>query len=331
MKLFVITEAGRLTLIERPTPTPGAHEVLIKLHAVSINPRDVWVLKAADYFNLPLIPLSDAAGEVVAIGAAVTRVKIGERVAGIFMQKWLDGKLNLEATKSALGGVINGVLAELIVLHEDGVVRIPDHITHVEAASLPCSGVTAWNALMDTGQVAAGETVVVLGTGNVSLLAIQIAKALKARVIVTSSSDEKLERAKELGAAEGINYNRLPDWHQRVLELTDGVGCDHLLEIGGAPTIDQSIKAVRIGGQIIAIGAASGVSAQVPCLPVVLNNLSIRGIYVGSRAMFEAMNRFIAFHDIHPIVDRVFSFDEAPAAFAYSAAGGHFGKVCIAW
>jgi NADPH:quinone reductase-like Zn-dependent oxidoreductase len=335
MRAYVIKEAGgvdALALIESPMPRPQAREVLIKLRAASLNPRDLFVLKAANFFrNFPLIPLSDGVGEVLATGDEVTRVKTGNRVAGIFMQKWLDGKITREATRSALGGMISGVLAEYIVLHEDGVVLVPDLLTDVEAASLPCSGVTAWNALVDTGQVAPGETVVVLGTGNVSLFAIQFASALKARVIVTSSSDEKLKLAQDLGAAETINYNRFPDWHQRVVELTDGVGCDHLLEIGGATTINQSINAVRIGGQIIAIGAASGLPAQVPGLPLVLNSLSIRGIYVGSRAMFEAMNQFIACHKIHPMVNRVFRFEEAPEAYLYMSGGGHFGKVCIAW
>ena len=333
MKLFVIREAGgidNLTLIERPVPRPGPHEVLIKVRAVAINPRDLFVLGAADYFKLPLIPLSDGVGEVVATGAAVTRVKTGDRVVGIFMQQWLNGGINLAATRSALGGMIDGTLAEYIVLNEAGVIHVPEFLSDVEAVSLPCSGVTAWNALVDTGQVAAGETVVIAGTGSVSLLAIRIAKAFKVRVVVVSNNDDNLERAQALGAAETINYDRVPEWHERVLELTDGVGCDHLLETIGAPTIEQSLKAVRIGGQIIAIGAASLLPAQVSCIPVVLNCLTIRGIYVGSRAMFEALHRFMTIHDIHPVVDRVFSFDEAREAYAYLAAGRYFGKVCIA-
>ena len=333
MKLYVIKEPGgldSLTLIERPVPYPGRREVLIKMRAVCFNPRDLFVLKAASYFNnFPLIPLSDGIGEVVVAGEEVTRVKAGDRVAGIFMQRWLDGRITPEMTRSALGGPINGVLAEYVVLHEDGVVHVPDKFTDEEAAALPLAAVTAWNAVVDTGKVSAGETMVVLGTGSVSLFAIQFAHALNVRVIVASSSDEKLARVRELCAVETINYKQTPDWDRVVLELTDGVGCDHLLELGGAPTIQRSIEAVRMNGQILALGAASGVPGAVPGLPVILKSLNIRGLYVGSRAMFESMNDFIARHPIHSIVNRVFDFGEAHEAYDYFARSGHFGKVCI--
>lgn len=334
MKLYVIREPGgldSLASIERPVPCPGPREVLIKMRAVALNPRDLFVLSAASYFsNFPLIPLSDGVGEVVVAGEEVTRVKTGDRVAGIFMQRWLDGKITPEITRSALGGPINGVLAEYVILHEDGVVHVPGEFTDTEAAALPLAAVTAWNAIVDTGKVSAGETVVVLGTGSVSLFAVQFAHALNARVIVTSGSDEKLARMRELCAVETINYQRTPDWDQVVLELTDGVGCDHLLELGGAPTINRSIEAVRMNGQILALGAASGVPGAVPGLPVIIKSLNIRGLYVGSRAMFESMNDFMAMHPVRSVVNRVFDFAEAHEAYDYFARSGHFGKVCIA-
>jgi NADPH:quinone reductase-like Zn-dependent oxidoreductase len=333
MKAYVIREPGgleSLTLVERPIPHPGPREVLIKMRVVSLNPRDLFVLTAADYFKFPVIPLSDGVGEIVLAGEEVTRVKTGDRVAGIFMQRWLNGRITPELTQSALGGPINGVLAEYVVLHEDGVVRVPDRLTDEEAAALPLAAVTAWNAIVDTGKVAAGETVVVLGTGSVSLFAIQFAHALNARVIITSSSDEKLAQARELGASETINYIRTPDWDQMVLELTDGVGCDHLLELGGEPTILKSIEAVRMNGQILALGAASGVPGAIPGLPVIIKSLNIRGLFVGSRAMFDAMNDFIITHSIRSVVNRVFGFEEAREAYSYFARSGHFGKTCIA-
>ena len=320
-----------LTLIERPVPSPGPREVLIKMRAVSLNPRDLFVLGAAGYFdNFPLIPLSDGVGEVVVAGDEVTRVKPGDRVAGIFMQRWIDGRITPELTRSALGGPINGVLAEYVILHEEGVVQVPVALTDEEAAALPLAAVTAWNAIVDTGKVSAGETVVVLGTGSTSLFAVQFARALNARVIVTSSSDEKLARVRQLCSVETINYNDTPDWDRVVLELTDGVGCDHLLELGGEPTIEKSIEAVRMNGQILALGAASGVPGAVPGLPVIIKSLTVRGLYGGSRAMFEKMNGFISARGVRSVVNRVFGFDEAHEAYEYFAKSGHFGKVCIA-
>lgn len=334
MKAFEIQNSfglDSLTLTERPDPSPGYGQVLIKLRAASLNYRDLMVVKGL--YNpkqpLPLIPLSDAVGEVIAVGEGVTRVKTGSRVAGIFFQKWLCGQLTEAIAKSALGGAIDGMLAEYAVLHEDGVVHVPENLTDEEAATLPCAAVTAWNALNTSGGVKAGDTVLVQGTGGVSLFALQFARLLGARVIATSSSDEKLERVRQLGASDGINYKQTPDWGKRVRELTIDVGVDHVVEVGGAGTLTESLRAVRYGGQISLIGVLSGGSGEVSTASILMKNVRVQGIYVGSREMFEAMNRAIAHHLLQPVVDRVFPFQEVREALAYMESGAHFGKICI--
>ena len=278
---------------------------------------------------LPLIPFSDGVGEVVAVGEGVTRVNIGDRVAGIFFQKWLAGELTAEKAESALGGAIEGMLAEYVVLHEDGVVRVPEHLTDEEAASLPCAAVTAWNALFTSGGLKAGDTVLIQGTGGVSIFALQFALLAGARVIATSSSDEKLERVLQLGASDGINYKQTPDWSKKVRELTAGDGVDYVVEVGGAGTLSESLRAVRYGGQISLIGVLTGGSAEINTASILMKNVKVQGIYVGSREMFEAMNSAIALHKLHPVCDRVFPFHEAPEALKYMETGSHFGKICI--
>lgn len=278
---------------------------------------------------LPLIPFSDGVGEVVAVGEGVTRVKSGDRVAGIFFQKWLAGELTAEKAESALGGAIEGMLAEYVVLHEDGVVRVPEHLTDEEAASLPCAAVTAWNALFTSGGLKAGDTVLIQGTGGVSIFALQFALLAGARVIATSSSDEKLERVLQLGASDGINYKQTPDWSKKVRELTAGDGVDYVVEVGGAGTLSESLRAVRYGGQISLIGVLTGGSAEINTASILMKNVKVQGIYVGSREMFEAMNSAIALHKLHPVCDRVFPFHEAPEALKYMETGSHFGKICI--
>lgn len=320
-----------LTLTEEPEPSPGAGQVLIKLRAASLNYRDLMMVKGQYNPKLPLpfIPLSDGVGEVVAIGEGVTRVKTGDHVAGIFFQKWLAGGLTAKEAKSALGGDLPGLLAEYAVLHEDGVVHVPEHLTNEEAAALPCAAVTAWNALIASGGLKAGDTVLVQGTGGVSIFALQFAQLIGARVIATSSSDEKLERVRQLGASDTINYKQTPEWGKAVLELTDGNGVDYVVEVGGAGTLNQSLRAVRVGGQISLIGVLSGVGGDISTVSILMKNVRVQGIYVGSREMFEAMNRAIALHKLHPIVDRVFPFESAPEALRYMESGSHFGKVCI--
>lgn len=330
MKAFEIQKSfglDSLKLTERPDPSPGYGQILIKLRAVSLNYRDLMVVKGLYNPNipLPLIPCSDGVGEVVALGEGVTRVKVGDRVAGIFFQKWLSGKLTEEKTRSALGGAIDGVIVEYAVLHEDGVVRVPEHLTDIEASTLPCAAVTAWNAL--AGNVKAGDTVLVQGTGGVSIFALQFAQILGAKVIAISSSDQKRERLQSLGAAETINYKQTPDWGKKVYELTGGV--DHVVEVGGARTLNESLKAVIHGGQISLIGVLTGGTGEINTAAILMKNVRLQGIYVGSRAMFEDMNRAIALHKIHPVCDRAIPFESARSALEYMESGAHFGKICI--
>ncbi len=333
MKVFELRAFGldALTLTERPEPKPGPGQVLLQMRAFSLNYRDLMVVKGT--YNpkqrLPLVPLSDGIGKVVAVGAGVSRVKIGERVAGIFMQNWLSGEISEDKARSSLGAQAEGVLAEYVVLHEDGVVGVPEHLTDEEAATLPCAGVTAWHALITEGAVKPGDTVLVLGTGGVSLFGLQFSRLAGARVIATSSSNAKLERVKQLGASDGINYKENPEWDKVVRTLTGGLGVDHVLEVGGAGTLPQSLRAVRLGGRISLIGVLAGGGGQVNPLPILMKNVRVQGIYVGSREMFEAMNRAITVHKLRPVVDRVFAFEEIREALRYMESGGHFGKIGI--
>jgi NADPH:quinone reductase-like Zn-dependent oxidoreductase len=333
MKAFEIKQASgidSLTFAERPDPKPGYGQVLVKIKAASLNYRDLLVVKGAYSRNLPpgLVPCSDGAGEVVETGDGVTHIKPGDRVAGIYMQTWISGELDESKAKSALGGAIDGVLAEYVLFHEDGLVHVPKHLSYEEAATLPCAAVTAWNGLITSGGLKPGDTVLVLGTGGVSIFALQFAKISGARVIATSSSDEKLERVKQLGASDGINYKSTPDWDKRILEITGRRGVDHVVEVGGAGTLPKSLRAVRMGGHISLIGVLTGAGEANP-LPAVMKNIRIQGIYVGSREMFEAMNSAITLNQLHPVIDRVFSFEESKEAFRYMESGAHFGKVVI--
>jgi NADPH:quinone reductase-like Zn-dependent oxidoreductase len=319
-----------LTRVELPMPKPGRRQVLIKIAACSLNYRDLAV--AHGTYRMPvldsLVPLSDGAGEVVEAGPDVTRVKRGDRVAGCFFQGWLGGPINAEVVRHALGGSYQGVLAEYVVLEEDGVVRLPDHLSFEEGATLPCAGVTAWQALTMHAPLVAGETVLVLGTGGVSIFALQFARLMGAQVIATSSSDEKLARAKTLGALHGINYKTTPEWDAAVLELTGGKGVDHVVEVGGAGTLARSLGAVRIGGRVSLIGVITG-AAQINPMPILGKRASVQGMSVGSTQMFEAMNRAISAARLRPVIDRVFSFDQAGDAFRYLESAAHFGKVVI--
>ena len=322
------TGLNALTLTERENPVPGPEEVLIQMRAAALNYRDILVLNGLyPNMHLPLIPLSDGVGTVVAVGEHVTRVKPGDRVAGIFDQYWLSGESSEQAL--TLGGHRDGMLAEQVVLHQNGVVHVPEHLTDEDTATLPCAAVTAWNALMVQGMQKPGETVLVQGTGGVSLFALQFAHMAGARVIVTSSSDEKLERARRLGADETINYQRTPDWDQEALRLTGGKGVDYVVEVGGPATLPRSLNAVRVNGHISLIGVLSGSDAEFSVFPMLGKQIRLQGIYVGSRAMFEQMNDAIALHKLKPVIDRVFPFEEAPGAFRYLEKGGHVGKVCI--
>jgi NADPH:quinone reductase-like Zn-dependent oxidoreductase len=333
MNLYEIRETkgiDSLIRIERDVPKPGAGEVLVRVRAVSLNYRDLLIAKGqyARGLKVPLIPVSDGAGEVIEVGAGVTRVQRGDRVAGIFMQNWLSGEVSPYVARSALGGSVDGVLAEYVVLNENGVVHIPTHLSYEEAATLPCAGVTAWNALT-TWMLKPGITVLVQGTGGVSMFALQFARLAGARVIATSSSDEKLKKAGELGASDGINYRSVPDWDKAVLERTNGIGVDHIIEVGGPGTLARSLNAVRVGGRISMIGLLTGPETAVNPMPILGKQIQVQGVFVGSREMFEAMNRAIALHHLRPVVDRVFPFEEAREALRYLESGKHLGKIVI--
>jgi NADPH:quinone reductase-like Zn-dependent oxidoreductase len=320
-----------LKAVQRPDPSPGPGQVLVRLHACSLNYRDYMTVEGT--YNprqkLPLIPCSDGAGEVAAVGEGVTRFRPGDRVMGLFAQAWQSGDPTLEVRKTTLGGPLDGMLAEAIVLHESGLVPIPGHLSYEEAACLPCAGVTAWNALFEERSVRPGDTVLLQGTGGVSIFALQFARIAGARVIITSSSDEKLRRAKELGAWETINRKTTPEWDKRVLELTNGEGADHVVEVGGAGTLERSLKAARLGGRVSVIGVLSGAKAEVAVTWILMKGVHLRGVFVGSRATFEAMNRAVTLHEIRPVVDRVFPFEKAPDAFRLMQQGGHFGKIVV--
>ena len=308
----------------------GDKQIRVRMRAASLNYRDLLVATGTydSRMKLPIVPLSDGAGEVLEVGSNVTRLKVGDRVANLFMPGWLEGDLTQEKGQSSLGAHNNGVLAEYVDLPEDAWVRIPDHLSFEQAATLPCAAVTAWNALIAQGNLKAGESVLLQGTGGVSLFALQFAKISGARIIITSSNDEKLARALKMGACEGINYRTTPDWDKRVRELTDGRGVDHVVEVGGAGTLPRSFKAVRTGGLISLIGVLTG-AGDVNPTPLLMKGVTMRGIYVGSRGMFEAMNRAIALHKLEPVIDRVFDFAQISEALKYLQSGAHFGKVVI--
>lgn len=321
-----------LVLREAPTPKPGRGQVLVKMRAASLNYRDLMVLTGRYARGAPLpdlVPLSDGAGEVAEIGPEVTRVKPGDRVAGIFMQSWIGGEIEPDHAASSLGGAIHGVLAEYVLFDQQGLVQLPTHLSFEEGATLPCAGVTAWNALYAGRPLIAGQSVLVLGTGGVSIFALQFARAAGAQVIATSSSDDKLARAQQLGATATVNYRDHPEWQKEVLALTDGRGVDHVIEVGGAGTLARSIEAARLGGQIHQIGVLTGGGGQIdPSVPM-RKGLILRGIYVGSRQMFDAMNRAIAVNTLRPVIDRVFAFAQAADAYRHMQSQAHLGKIVI--
>jgi NADPH:quinone reductase-like Zn-dependent oxidoreductase len=319
-----------LAVVDRPEPEPGVNQVLVRMHAWSLNYRDLMTVTGRynPRLKLPQIPLSDGAGEIVAVGHGVKGVKPGDRVANTFFERWVSGAATDELARTALGAGRDGVLAEYVVLHEDGIIPIPENLSYEEAATLPCAALTAWNALVVEGRIKAGDVVLTLGTGGVSIFALQFALLHGARVIITSSSDDKLAKARELGAAHTINYKQTPDWSKSVRQLTGGHGVDLVVELGGAGTFNQSVAALRRGGQISLIGVlAQGGEANI--VPILMNGIRVQGIFVGSREMFTAMNAAIAFHCLHPVIHRTFSFDEVAEAFRLMESGGHFGKICV--
>jgi NADPH:quinone reductase-like Zn-dependent oxidoreductase len=320
-----------LEFVERPTPSPHPGEVVVKVRAVSFNYRDLMIVRGQynPKMKLPRIPCSDGAGEVSAVGEGVTAWKPGDRVAGIFMQNWLDGPLTPAKARGALGGDIDGMLAEYAVLRQTGLVRLPEHLSFQEAATLPCAAVTAWNAL-GAGNLRPGSTVLIQGTGGVSIFALQFARLQGARVLGISSSQDKLERACALGLDAGLNYLETPAWERWVLDETGGEGVDLVVEVGGAATLPRSIQALRIGGVIAQVGVLSGSAdaVPIPIASILHKQARIQGIYVGSRRDFEQMNKAIALAQLRPVGEN-FPWTQAGAALARMDEGSHFGKLVL--
>lgn len=322
-----------LKIVETSDPKPGAGEVLVRMRAVSLNYRDLMMVHGmygrAPAAEGPIIPFSDGCGVIEAVGEGVTRVKVGDRVATMFFQGWISGPPTLEKAMTALGAPIPGAGRELAVFSQEGVSKVPDFLTDQQVATLPCAALTAWRALFEDADLSPGDTVVLQGTGGVSIFGLQFAKAAGLRALITSSSDEKLARAEGLGADHLVNYRQTPEWSKPVREATAGVGADFIMEVGGQGTIEQSLKAVRIGGHIAIIGVvAQGGSAINPAV-LIGNAARMQGVFVGSRDMFEAMCRAIELHRIEPVVDKVFPWTEVRAAFEAMQAGEHFGKIVL--
>jgi len=334
MKAYEVQQFGieNLAVVERDIPQPKPGELVVKFHAAALNYRDLMVVSGTynPRLKMPAVPLSDGAGEITAIGEGVTKWKVGDRVMPIFAQGWIDGETTEEKRRTSLGAGAqwDGVLREFGAFHEQGLVRIPDHLSYEEAATLPCAGVTAWHALAVSGRLKAGDTVLTLGTGGVSIFALQFAKLFGARVISTTGSEDKIAKLRELGADDVINYKTREDWDAAVLELTNKKGVDHVVEVGGSGTLGRSLSAVRLGGHIAMIGALTGPGDFNP-ITVFMKAVRLQGLFVGSRTMFEEMLDAIDLAKLEPAVDKVFGFNEAREAMQYMQSGAHFGKVVI--
>ncbi|MBM4210143.1 MAG: NAD(P)-dependent alcohol dehydrogenase [Gammaproteobacteria bacterium] len=314
-----------------PIRAPAAGELVVRVRATSLNRRDIMVMRG--FYPVgpreTLVPLSDGAGEVIAVGAGTQRYKVGDRVAAIFFQNWIEGRPTAATAASATGGTIDGMLAEYVTLSEHGVVPIPAGMSFEEAATLPCAAVTAWNGLVTRGALVRDDFVLLQGTGGVSIFGLQFAVAAGAKAVITSSSDSKLTRAKELGAVATLNYKNTPEWAPAVRAATAGVGVHHVLEVGGAGTLKQSLESLAPGGHLAIIGGLAGFGGDIPAVSLIGRSASVSGIFVGSRSNFEDMNTFITKHSIKPVIDKVFEFRDAEAAFTYMDTGSHFGKIVI--
>ncbi len=333
MRLYEFNAFGieNLKIVDRPDPQPGPGQISIRMKAWSLNYRDLLLVtgKYNPKLRLPFTPFSDGTGEVLAVGPGVEEFSAGDRVAGIFMQSWLAGDYQDAYARSALGGTLPGILAEVVVVDAAGAVRIPDHLSFEEGATLPCAGVTAWNALVTHGRLKAGDTVLILGSGGVSLFSLQFARLMGARIIATTGSDDKMQRLHDLGAAEVLNYKTTPEWEKKAREATGGRGVDHVVEVGGADTLPKSLAAVRGGGRVSVIGNLSGLKSEINVASILHKVVTVQGIYVGSREVFQAMNRGIELARLKPVIDRVFPFDEVRAALDHMQRGAHFGKIAV--
>lgn len=332
MKAIEISEAfgiDRLRQVDRPDPTTDAGQLLLKINAVSLNHRD-WLMVTGKYNPrqpLPLIPCSDGAAEVLACGDGVTGFAPGDRVLPIFAPRWIDGKPTQEKLRPTLGGPLDGVLTQRMVVDADSVVRAPVHLDDVEAACLPCAGVTAWNALVVHGEVAAGDRVLVQGSGGVSIFALQIARSLGAEVWAISGRDERLARMRQMGAVETLNYKSVPEWGREIRKRSGGV--DLVVDVGGAATLPQSLAAVGSGGRICQVGNLGGGTVDLNLIQLLMRQVRLQGVFVGDRTSFAALNDWVEEKDIHPVVDRTFAWTETREALEYLAAGHQFGKVCL--
>jgi NADPH:quinone reductase-like Zn-dependent oxidoreductase len=333
MKVIELKEFSldRLTLTERPQPKPGAGEVLVRMHAASLNYRDVLIAKGLypEKFQLPIVPVSDGAGEVVELGPGVKRFARGDRVATLLLQQWISGEASYEMYAQELGGPLDGVLREYAVFPDYGLVKAPVQLTYEETACLPIAAVTAWHTLTEGG-TRAGDTVLIHGTGGVAIFALQFAKAMGAKVIITSSSDEKCARARQLSADVTLNYRSQPDIGNAVLDVTGGRGVDVVVETVGASTLKHSLAAIRLGGYVGVPGAYGPLDAEINVVTdLIWKCARVHGIQVGSRDQFEAMNRAIEANSIRPVIDQVFAFSEIKEALAYLVMAKHFGKIVI--
>jgi NADPH:quinone reductase-like Zn-dependent oxidoreductase len=323
-----------LRLVTRPDPTPGPGQVVVRMRAVTLNFRDLLTVTGmyGGSPKLPLVPFSDGCGVVEAVGPGVSRVAVGDRVSSLFFSdSWIAGPVTQEKLARNLGGALDGCGQELLLISEDGVSLVPAHLSDTQVAALPCAALTAWRALVVDGEVKAGDVVVLQGTGGVSIFALQFAKAMGCEVIITSSSDEKLARCRAMGADHTINYATTPDWGTEVRRLTRGRGADLIVEVGGAKTLMESLKAVRAGGHVAVIGVLSGPGEAMPMLiPMLIwTNARVQGLSVGSREAFEDMCRSIALHKIEPVIDQIFPWTDARAALEAMRSGSHFGKIAL--
>ncbi|QEE30217.1 NAD(P)-dependent alcohol dehydrogenase [Terriglobus albidus] len=332
MKAWALEGFGleNLKMVDIPIPKPGTHEVLIRVSAVSLNYRDKLVVEGLynPELRFPVTQVADTVGEVIEIGTGASRFQVGDRVISNYATRWIDGRPAVDEVVHTLGNTINGGLAEYLVLNEDALVLAPTYLTNEEASTLPVGALTAWHALVKNGGLSSDQTVLVQGTGGVSIFGLQLASLAGARVIVTSSSDEKLERAKDLGAHDAINYVRKPEWHKEALRLTSERGVDQILEVAAGKSLGQSIEAIRPGGRIAVIGILEGFTSEIPIFPVLQKQVSIQGIVTGSRRMFEEMNAELEKSQIRPVIDTVYSFDDALEAYKHLYRGA-FGKIVI--
>ncbi len=320
-----------LKLKEEPLRELEDNEILIEMKAVSLNYRDLLMIegKYNPKLKMPLVPCSDGAGVVIQTGRKVKTLKEGDRVQTLFSQNWFDGKPDKSLFRSTLGGPLMGTLQKYKILSEEGVVKTPENVNDLEAATLPCAALTAWSTLIEYGEVKPGETILTLGTGGVSIFALQFGKLMGASVIITSGSEEKLQRAKILGADFTINYKTHPDWEKEVLKITDMKGADHIIEVGGVGTLEKSIRSVKVAGNIYLIGVLTGRQNPVDLTPVLMQNIRIQGIIVGHKRSMLEMNKAISYSNLKPVIDKIFSFEKAPEAFEYLKSGSHFGKISI--